>query len=85
MASRIVLWERGSDPRNWNALRPQQMEMVREMVRVARFEEDYSVWPKNRDVDSDEEEVVEKSAPARETKQTKSQSKRAGRFRDCGK
>ena len=82
MAGRIVLLERGHDPRNHSfLLTPQRMEVFRHMARRRRFEEDYSVWPKNREVDSDdesdEEQVVETSAPTRKTKQTKSQSKRA--------
>ena len=52
----------------------------RELEKMRRFDEDCSVWPKNREVDSDdetdEEEVVEKSAPARNRDQSKSQSKR---------
>ena len=81
MASRKVLWEMGRDPRRGMTITPPRLEEFRELERVRRFDEDYSVWPKNRDVDSDdeseEEQVVEKSAPTRETKQTKSQSKRA--------
>ena len=70
MTTRISLLRRGFNPRHQVALPPDKVRRIRELVQVERFEE--WVWPKNSD-----EEVVEKSAPTRETKQTKAQSKRA--------